>query len=100
MAEQDATIVAPEQYKVEYEDDRVRVVRVSYAPGAKSKLHSHPAVIGVLLTDAHIKFGDSSGQAQEMRITAGQAIPMPAASHTAENLGNQPFEGVLVEIKG
>ena len=32
---QDATEVDPEQYKVEFENEQVRVLRINYAPGDK-----------------------------------------------------------------
>ncbi len=38
-------------YKVEFENDQVRVLRVIYGPLEKSVMHEHPASIGVYLTD-------------------------------------------------
>jgi len=52
----DPVKVDPKYYKVEFENDRVRVVRIKYAPGKKSVMHSHPESIAVFLTDAHAKF--------------------------------------------
>ncbi|MDH3268599.1 MAG: hypothetical protein OEM46_07060, partial [Ignavibacteria bacterium] len=39
---QDATVVDPDHYKVEFENDEVRVLRINYDPGEKSAMHSHP----------------------------------------------------------
>nr|NIR51506.1 hypothetical protein [candidate division KSB1 bacterium]NIS26908.1 hypothetical protein [candidate division KSB1 bacterium]NIT73741.1 hypothetical protein [candidate division KSB1 bacterium]NIU27639.1 hypothetical protein [candidate division KSB1 bacterium]NIU94275.1 hypothetical protein [candidate division KSB1 bacterium] len=39
---QDATKVDPKHYKVEFENDQVRVLRISYGPGEKSVMHEHP----------------------------------------------------------
>ena len=44
---QDPVAVAPGQYKVEFEDDDVRVLRVVYAPGEKSAMHEHPDSVAV-----------------------------------------------------
>jgi len=44
--------IDPKHYKVEFENDRVRVVRIKYKPGEKSVMHSHPESIGY----AHAKF--------------------------------------------
>ena len=38
---QDAVKVDPEHYKVEFENDQVRVLRITYGPGEKSVMHSH-----------------------------------------------------------
>src|SRR5690242_3174492 len=48
---QDATSVAPKNYKVELENDLVRVVRVTYGPHEKTPMHEHQgnAVVIVVL---------------------------------------------------
>ena len=48
---QDAAKVDPKHYKVELENDQVRVLRISYGPGEKSVMHSHPANVAVFLTE-------------------------------------------------
>jgi hypothetical protein len=52
------------------------------------------------LTDAHIRFTDRDGRAEEIRGEAGQVLPMPATTHAVENLADKTLEAVLVEIKG
>ena len=39
---QDPTIVDSAHYKVEFENEQVRVVRITYGPGEKSVMHEHP----------------------------------------------------------
>ena len=46
----------PQHYKVEFENDRVRVLRVNYGPREKSVMHSHPDGIGLFLTSQHSRF--------------------------------------------
>ena len=48
---QDATKVDPKHYKVEFENDQVRVVRISYGPHEKSVMHEHAPGVLVFLTD-------------------------------------------------
>ena len=50
-SEQDATVAAAKNYKVELENDLVRVVRVTYDPHEKSPFHEHQgnAVVIVVL---------------------------------------------------
>src|SRR6202035_1635488 len=40
---QDPFKVAPEDYKLEFENEYVRLVRVTYGPHQKSSVHDHPA---------------------------------------------------------
>jgi quercetin dioxygenase-like cupin family protein len=100
MAEPDAVQADPKHYTVEAEDDRVRVLRARYGGGEKSVPHSHPAHVAVLLTDAHIRFNDQGGGPQEAQVKAGQVVQLPATTHRPENLAGQPFEAILVELKG
>ena len=46
----DPVNVDPKHYKVEFENERVRVLRVSYGPGEKSVMHYNPDSVIVSLT--------------------------------------------------
>ena len=49
---QDPVKVDSKHYKVEFENDQVRVLRISYGPHEKSVMHEHPASVAIFLTDA------------------------------------------------
>ena len=100
MAERDAVQADPRHYAVEAEDDRVRVLRIRYGGGEKSVLHSHPGGVAIFLTDGHVRFNDQGGGPQEAQAKAGEVVLMPATTHQPENLAGQPFEVILVELKG
>ena len=59
---QDAVQVDPKHYKVELENDRVRVVRIRYGPREKSVMHQHPPGLGVFITSANFKFTYPDGK--------------------------------------
>ena len=96
---QDAVKVDPKHYKVEFENEQVRVLRVSYAPGEKSVMHEHPANVAVFLTDARGKFTLPDGKAEEAAFKAGATTTGGAQKHLPENAGDKPFELILVELK-
>ena len=96
---QDPVKVDPKHYKVEFENDRVRVLRITYAPGEKSVMHIHPDGVAVFLSDFSGKFAFPNGKSQEMTGKAGQAIWSAGGKHLPENNGNKPFELILVELK-
>jgi quercetin dioxygenase-like cupin family protein len=98
-AVQDPVKVDPKHYKVELENDRVRVLRVTYGPREKSVMHSHPDGIAVFLTDQHSRFTPPDGKSEENRFIPGQTMWFPAGSHLPENLADQPLEVILVELK-
>jgi hypothetical protein len=43
----DPVKVDPKHYTVEFENDKVRVLRIKYGPGEKSVMHAHPALVAV-----------------------------------------------------
>ncbi len=47
---QDAAVVAPEVYKVLFENERVRILEWRDQPGQKSAMHSHPHAPSEILT--------------------------------------------------
>ena len=96
---QDAVKADPKHYKVEFENARVRVLRVRYGPKEKSVWHRHPAGVVIAVTDAHVKFNLPGGKSQETNLKAGQTQATPAGRHLPENLGDSDFEVVLVELK-
>ena len=96
---QDPVKVDPKHYKVEFENDQVRVLRITYGPHEKSVMHDHPAAQVIYITDAHVKFGLPGGKSEEQQGKAGQTAWAPAGKHLPENLSDKRLEGILVELK-
>ncbi len=97
---QDPLKVDPKHYKVEFENDRVRVLRITYGPHEKSVMHGHPATVAVFLTENRARFTFPDGRTEERSWTVGQTMLIPAEEHLPENLSDKPLELVLVELKG
>jgi quercetin dioxygenase-like cupin family protein len=95
----DPVKVDSKHYKVEFENASVRVLRISYGPGEKSVMHDHPNAVAVYLTDGSTRMTTPDGKSQDMPIKAGATTWTPAGSHLPQNLGNKPFQLVLVELK-
>ena len=98
---QDATVVDPDHYTVEFENDQVRVIRISYGPGEKSVMHEHGPHVAVFLSDSqHWRFTLEDGTTEEIdELSAGQTLWAEAGTHLPENLSDQRQEVILVELK-
>jgi hypothetical protein len=94
----DPTKVDSKHYKVEFENDKVRVVRAKYGAQEKSVMHSHPESISVFLNDCKAKFIYPDGKSENIEATAGQVLHMDAFEHDPENLG-EAFELIQIELK-
>lgn len=96
---QDPAKVDSKHYKVEFENDQVRVLRIAYAPGEKSVMHEHPDAVAVFLTDVKGTFTLPDGKTLDMSQKAGSTLWTPAGKHLPENTGKKAFELILVELK-
>lgn len=96
---QDATVVDPDHYKVEFENDQVRVLRITYGPGEKSIMHFHPAGMAIFLTDGEGNFILPDGTSMETSFKAGDFSWLPESTHQPENTGDKPFELIQIEMK-
>ena len=96
---QDPTKVDSTRYKVAFENEQVRVLRISYGPGEKSVMHEHPESVVVFLSDGHGKFTDPEGSIEEISWKAGEVVWFPAVKHLPENMSDKGFEVIQIEIK-
>jgi hypothetical protein len=105
---QDPLKVAPESYKLEFENDWVRVVRVHYGPRARIPVHDHPrwAAAYVYLNDAGEVVFKHKGSSDRGAVTrpptkAGGFRLYKAVKevHEVENLGDTPSDFLRVEFK-
>ena len=98
MADPDATEVAPDHYKVELENDHVRVLRITYAAGDETAMHSHPDGVVVFLQDANVEMTLPDGTTQERPGKAGEILWAGHETHGPKALTD--IAVVLVELKG
>jgi quercetin dioxygenase-like cupin family protein len=95
----DPVKVDPTRHKVEVENDRVRVLRISFKPHDKTMEHEHPKAVAIYLTDAKTKFKLADGKTREGSGKRGDAIWAAAERHQVENMTDKPAEIILVELK-
>ena len=95
----DPVKVDAKHYKVEFENEHIRVLRITYGAHEKSPMHHHPAFWGIDFTSNRGKELTPDGKSQETTGTALQGASGPAVTHAMENLDDQPTEGIVVELK-
>ena len=104
---QDPTKSLPDAYKVQFENDYARVVRVHYAAGAKLPDHTHPAgaTLYVYLNDSDgvvFKHSSSSNRAVTRPPVKAGAIRVasgPEEHHTAENNAATASDFLRIQLK-
>ena len=104
---QDPTTSLPDAYKVQFENDYVRVVRVHYDAGAKLPEHTHPGgtTVYVYLNDSegvvfsHVGGSNRSVTRPAVKAGAIRIASGPEEHHTAENTSSTPSDFLRVYFK-
>ncbi|MGH2824300.1 MAG: hypothetical protein ACRDLY_15045, partial [Thermoleophilaceae bacterium] len=91
--------VDPDRYRVVFENDRVRVVRLGFGPKERGLMVHHPPRVLVTLTDVRVRLLFDDGHTDERGAPAGVAAWLDAETLQTENAADEPLEVVLVEPK-
>jgi hypothetical protein len=102
----DGVLAAPENHTVLYEDEAIRVISVSIAPGAIEKPHHHclPAVFVVDRLVSVRDFDGATGEEIPLPIPKDAPLPiiakfLPQPLHYVENRDERPFHATRIEFK-
>lgn len=99
----DALAAAPENHKLLFENDDVRVLEVTVEPGVREPLHAHryPSVM-YYLSAAHMKeYSPGMAAVDHPRKDDGAVVFLPVGPpHQMENLeSSKPLKAIRVELK-
>ncbi len=94
----DPTVTDPDRYRVIFENERVRVLEYTDAPGDATHDHEHPDSVMYALSSfrRRLHHGD---QQRDVEIGAGFVGWVPAQRHRGENIGETPSHSIFVELK-
>jgi quercetin dioxygenase-like cupin family protein len=96
---QDLVTVAPDAAKVEYEDARIRVVRLRIAANASLPMHDGPARVVIPLTPNEVRISNADGTMTATRTDAHRVAWSEPAPRAVTNLANARLENIIVELK-
>ena len=98
MDEMDPLMTASNVYKLLNENDKVRVLEVSFKPNDVAKMHHHPDHVVYALRGGKMRL-TSEGKTQEMEIKQGQVMFLDAQDHEATNIGDTTLDLLVMELK-
>jgi hypothetical protein len=96
----DALHLDARNYKLEFGNDQVRVLRLKLEPHRATPMieHSLNSVV-IFLTDQQVHTTDKAGKVNTATHKAGEAVWQTPATEKIENTGDAPLEMVLVELR-
>lgn len=96
---QDPLAVAPHMYKKLFENERVRVMQVTFNPGDSILSHSHPDHHVYAASGGILKISKPDGTSADADIKTGDVLFIPAETHWAKNVGTTPIKLIVNELK-
>jgi predicted metal-dependent enzyme (double-stranded beta helix superfamily) len=102
----DALIAAPESHRLLLENEHVRVLEITIAPGQREPEHTHrwPSVM-IIDQPARIRYFEHGVQTQQSPARPAP-IPEPKATwmdaegpHSVENIDSSPYHALRIELK-
>ena len=99
MEQYDPIRVAPNNYTVVFENDRVRVLSFHGRPKDNWGLHAHPDAVVVSLSEYIVRNAIAGAEPTVRQGTPGDVTWSPAKLHTGENIGSTDMDCILVELK-
>jgi beta-alanine degradation protein BauB len=88
----------PENYRVAFENERVRVLEYTDTPGHVTTEHSHPDSVMITLSSFRRRIS-ADGKSVDVELPAGVARWLPAQQHSGENTGETDTHTFFVELK-
>ena len=94
----DPLAVAPNMYKLVYQNERVRVMEVTFKPGEKIAAHAHPDHYVYVLEAGKLSITKDK-KTSDVDLQVGQVIWIPAETHSAKNSGTSQIRLLVHELK-
>lgn len=100
---QDAVQSQPQNYRVAFENDKLRVLEYNGRPGmgvCGDGMHSHPAHLTVLLSAGKVRIKTQDGKVEvRSDIPLGAVFWSNAETHEVENISGSNIRLLLIELK-
>jgi quercetin dioxygenase-like cupin family protein len=92
------TVISPKLYQQLADTLNIRMIEGTYKPGDSSIMHAHPDFALYVLEGSMVELTGTDGSKQNVEFKKGMAVVMPAATHSAKNIGKSTLKLIVVEV--
>ena len=86
-------------YSVLWENEHVRIVEHTMAPGDSEPMHTHPKMLAYVMEGSNLFITEADGTTNEVELIKGNFQQLPTWTHSIKNVGDTPLHTLLVELK-
>ena len=97
-ASRSVTKISPNLYKQLADTLNIRVLLGTYKPGDSSIMHAHPDFVLYVLEGGTVELTAEDGNKQNLEFKKDMAIVLPAATHSAKNIGKTTLRLIVAEV--
>jgi hypothetical protein len=97
LARRDPVRVDPQHYRREFQNERVRAIRLTLKADATALLHDDVDALAVCIQECHIRFTSPNGYIQDVHMETGETRWLYGGPRSVKNLNTHPAEIVFVE---
>jgi hypothetical protein len=95
----DPVTVDPKRFKLEFENDKVRVFRGKYGPHEEGVMHEHlHGRVVVYLSSGELRVTTPDGKTEVKKLVA-DTVSWGVPTKHRESIGDSPIEMIVVELK-
>jgi len=95
----DALAADPKHYKLEFENEHMRVLRLTLKADEAVPVHDDRDALFVCSKECHIRRTRPGGRGQDMHLQAGESRWIYGDTRSEKNLSSQPLELLVIETK-
>ena len=92
------TTISPALYKQLFDTLNIRILEGTYKPGDSSIIHAHPDFALYVLEGSTVELTSMDGNKQNIEFKKDMAVVLPAATHSAKNIGKTTLRLIVVEV--
>ena|ERR1700733_11510431 len=95
----DALAADPKHYKLQLDNDRMRVLRLTLKADEVAPVHDDRDALFVCIKECHIRLTRPGGSSQDIHMQSGESRWIYADTRSEKTLGTQPLEMLVIEPK-
>jgi hypothetical protein len=95
----DALAADPKHYKLEFENERMRVLRLTLKGDEAVPVHDDRDALFVCVKECHVRLTRPGERSQDIHLQAGESRWIYGDTRSEKNLGTQPLEMLVIETK-
>jgi hypothetical protein len=96
---QDPVKTDSDNYKIVFENERVRILEYRDRPGDATTMHAHPDMVVISRSAFRRRLTLPGGKSAVREFKPGEAMWTDAQSHIGENIGETDTDVLIIELK-